>query len=133
VMFALSASLFLVARQAIEQAVYAEIDGEVQHAQNLLHYLVDQKGKPAIVDGKLVFGSWVANDDHSVVDAVKDLTGSTATLFQVKDGVPTGVTTNVPKPDGSGRAVGTVLAGPAKEAFDRGKSYAGVVPILGTD
>src|SRR5205807_978305 len=28
---------------------------------------------------------------------------------------------------------GTVLAGPAKEAFDRGQSYAGVVPILGVN
>ena len=36
------------------------------------------------------------------------------------------------KPDGSGRAVGTVLAGPALESVKVGKSYYGEVPILGT-
>jgi hypothetical protein len=41
------------------------------------------------------------------------------------------VTTIVPKPDGSGRAIGTVLAGPALEAIKQGKAYYGDVPILG--
>src|SRR6516162_8942086 len=40
--------------------------------------------------------------------------------------------TSVPKPDGSGRAVGTVLAGPALDSIKVGKSYYGEVPILGT-
>jgi methyl-accepting chemotaxis protein len=132
-MLVLAVGLLFVVRQSTERAIYTQVDQEVQHAQNLLHHLVKQKGQPSIVDGKLLFGTWVANDDHSVVDTVLDVTGATATLFQVKDGVPTRVTTNVPKPDGSGRAVGTVLAGPAKEAFDRGQSYAGTVPILGVN
>jgi hypothetical protein len=38
----------------------------------------------------------------------------------------------VPKPDGSGRAVGTVLAGPALESIKAGKAHYGEVPILGT-
>jgi hypothetical protein len=42
------------------------------------------------------------------------------------------VSTSVPKPDGSGRAVGTVLAGPALESIKGGKAYYGEVPILGT-
>jgi Cache 3/Cache 2 fusion domain len=42
------------------------------------------------------------------------------------------VSTSVPKPDGSGRAIGTVLAGPALESIKAGKNYYGEVPILGT-
>jgi Cache 3/Cache 2 fusion domain/LTXXQ motif family protein len=42
------------------------------------------------------------------------------------------VATNVPKPDGSGRAIGTVLAGPALESIKTGKAYYGKAPILGT-
>ena len=42
------------------------------------------------------------------------------------------VSTSVPKPDGSGRAIGTVLAGPALETIKAGKAYYGEVPILGT-
>jgi Single cache domain 3 len=38
----------------------------------------------------------------------------------------------LPKPDGSGRAVGTVLAGLALESIKAGNAYYGQVPILGT-
>jgi Cache 3/Cache 2 fusion domain len=43
------------------------------------------------------------------------------------------VSTNVPKPDGSGCATGTVLdpAGKAMAAINVGKPYYGEVPILG--
>ncbi len=45
----------------------------------------------------------------------------TATLFAKDGGEYVRVSTNAPKPDGSGRAVGTVLAGPALEAIKAGK------------
>ena len=41
------------------------------------------------------------------------------------------VATSVPKPDGTGRAIGTVLAGPALESLKAGRSFYGEVPILG--
>ena len=56
----------------------------------------------------------------------------TATLFANGGDEYVRVSTNVPKPDGSGRAVGTVLAGPALESIKAGKSYYGEVPILRT-
>jgi hypothetical protein len=37
----------------------------------------------------------------------------------------------LPKPDGSGRTIGTVLAGPALESIKAGKAFYGEVPILG--
>jgi hypothetical protein len=74
------------------------------------------------------------SNNFDIVDAVgmKDGKGMTATLFAKGGDEYVRVSTSVPKPDGSGRAVGTVLAGPALESIKVGKSYYGEVPILGT-
>jgi hypothetical protein len=82
----------------------------------------------------LYFGTTKMNNNLTVVDevATEDGRGMTATLF-VKDGDQyIRVATNVPKPDGSGRAIGTLLAGPALEAIRAGRAYHGKAPILGT-
>jgi hypothetical protein len=82
----------------------------------------------------LYFGTTKMNNNFTVVDEVaqEDGRGMTATLF-VKDGNEyIRVATNVPKPDGSGRAIGTVLASPALESIQAGKAYYGKAPILGT-
>ena len=42
------------------------------------------------------------------------------------------VATNVHKPDGSGRAIGTALAGAALLSIKAGNPYYGEVPVLGT-
>jgi hypothetical protein len=82
----------------------------------------------------LYFGTTKINNNFDIVDAVgkEDGKGMTATLFAKDGGEYVRVSTSVPKPDGSGRAVGTVLAGPALESIKSGKSYYGEVPILGT-
>jgi hypothetical protein len=41
------------------------------------------------------------------------------------------VATTVSNPDGSGRAIGTALAGPALDSIKAGKAFFGEVPILG--
>ncbi|MGB8633047.1 MAG: Cache 3/Cache 2 fusion domain-containing protein, partial [Xanthobacteraceae bacterium] len=73
-------------------------------------------------------------NNFDIVDAVgtKDSQGMTATLFAKGGDEYIRVSTSVPKRDGSSRAVGTVLAGPALESIKVGKSYYGDVPILGT-
>jgi len=91
-----------------------------------------------VVAGKevpaLYFGSTKMNNNFSVVDEIarEDGRGMTATLFVKSGDDYTRISTNVPKPDGSGRAIGTVLAGPALEAISAGKAYYGKAPILGT-
>src|SRR5919199_1523105 len=127
----LSGMLFVVVKQTVETTTFEQTKAEVIHAERMLHCLVDQKGRPAIVHGQLVFGRWVANHNYSIVDAVKNATGATASMFQLRaDGKLVRVATNVPKADGT-RAVGTILQGPAAAAFARGKNYIGINPILG--
>lgn len=97
------------------------------------------QGKEA-VGGKdapaLYFGSSKINNNFDVVDAVskEDGKGMTATFF-VKSGAEyIRVSTSVPKPDGSGRAIGTILdpAGKAIVEINAGKPFYGEVTILGT-
>jgi hypothetical protein len=93
-------------------------------------------GKDA-VGGKdapaLYFGSTKMNNNFAVVDEVakEGGQGMAATLFVKGGDEYIRVATNVQKPDGSGRAIGTVLAGPALESIKAGKPYYGEAPILG--
>lgn len=82
-----------------------------------------------VVDGKMMVGSYVLNDNYELPDKITKLWGGAATIFMGD----TRITTNVLKSDGS-RAIGTKLQGPAYEAiFKQGKSYRGEAPILGVD
>ena len=118
-------------------------DGRVQKSMATLKALTAKLG-PAKLDGRqavggkdapgLYFGSTLINNNFEIVDAVgkEDGSGMTATLF-AKDGEDyIRVSTSVPKPDGSGRAIGTVLAGPALASIKAGQAHYGEVPILGT-
>jgi diguanylate cyclase (GGDEF)-like protein len=133
----LSLALFAVGtvviiKTDIERSIYAATDARVQVGQNTLWDLVRAKGKPSLVRGTLRLGNWVANGDNSLVDHLRKLTGADATLFAVIAGVPTRIATTIRKADGS-RNVGTVLKGPARDAFDAGRSFAGVSPVAGRD
>lgn len=93
----------------------------------VLHQLLESRGEAKITDGKLTFGSYVANGNFEVVDKLAAIAGGTATIFQGD----MRVSTNVLKDDGS-RAIGTPLVGVAKSmVVDRGQPYRGEVEILG--
>jgi len=121
----------------------AQADQRVTKSMATLKAMTAKLGKPKLdgqeaVGGKdapaLYFGASKINNNFDIVDAVgkRDGEGMTATLFAKGVDEYIRVSTSVPKPDGSGRAVGTVLAGPALEAIKIGKPYYGEVPILGT-
>jgi len=122
---------------------FAQSDARVAKSMETLKAMTAKLGAPKVegteaVGGKdapaLHFGTTKINNNFEVVDAVgkEDGQGMTATLF-VKGGDEfIRVSTSVPKPDGSGRAIGTVLAGPALESIKAGKAHYGEVPILGT-
>jgi len=121
----------------------AQADPRVTKSMANLKAMTAKLGKPKL-DGQeavggndapgLYFGTTKINNNFDIVDAVgeRDGKGMTATLFAKGGGDFIRVSTSVPKPDGSGRAIGTVLAGPALESIKQGKSYYGEVPILGT-
>jgi methyl-accepting chemotaxis protein len=121
----------IVTTLVILNLMRAELTRQAMEYQNaklrVLHELLNQKGEPKVVDGKLQFGSYVANWNHEVVDKLTALTGGTATVF-LHD---TRISTNVLKEDGS-RAVGTPLVGPPRDyAINQGKPYRGEADILG--
>lgn len=84
----------------------------------------------------LYFGSAKINNNFDIVDAVskQDSKGMTATFFARSGDEYIRVSTSVPKPDGSGRAIGTILdpAGKAIAQIKQGKPFYGEVTILGT-
>lgn len=87
-------------------------------------------GKPA---SALYFGTTKVNNTFEVVDTVVRAHGGTATLFAKTGDEYVRVSTNVPKPDGSGRATGTILdpSGKAIAQINGGKPFYGEVTILG--
>src|SRR5262245_16877157 len=126
-------------------AGYAQNDPRVTKSMEALKVKADKLGAPRVegkeaVGGKdapaLYFGSTKINNNFDIVDAVskEDGKGMTATFF-VKSGEEyIRVSTSVPKPDGSGRAIGTILdpAGKAIVEIKQGKPFYGEVTILGT-
>lgn len=121
----------VIATVAILSLIRAELTQQAETYQNVkmkvFHELINEKGVPKITDGKLTFGTYVANGNYEVVDRLTSLVGGTATIFEGD----TRVSTNVKKDDGS-RAVGTPLVGAAKEVtIDRGQPYRGKADILG--
>jgi hypothetical protein len=134
---------FLATFMLMSGTGHAQADPRVAKSMETLKAMTAKLGAPK-VEGKeavgsknapaLYFGATKVNNNFDVVDAVgkEDGQGMTATLF-VKGGDEfIRVSTSVPKPDGSGRAIGTVLAGPALESIKAGKAHYGEVPILGT-
>jgi hypothetical protein len=139
----LAAGCFVATFMLMPSVGHAQADPRVTKSIETLKAMTAKLGAPKLegkeaVGGKdapaLYFGTTKINSNFDIVDAVgkEDGKGMTATLF-VKGGAEyIRVSTSVPKPDGSGRAIGTVLAGPALESIKAGKAYYGEVPILGT-
>ncbi|MGA2351266.1 MAG: Cache 3/Cache 2 fusion domain-containing protein [Terracidiphilus sp.] len=121
----------------IDQLSRAQVDS----AMRILEDQSQLKGVPSLkgtaaVGGKTVpdlhLGSESQVLSFAMVDHVKELAGGTATLFVWDGSSFIRVTTNVLKADGS-RAVGTALdpKGKAFAALSQGRSFSGVVDILG--
>ncbi len=126
---AFAAILFWVVQRDIARTLMDQTHSRVLTAQNVLRTLTDGYGPPHVVNGKLVFGEVIANDNLELIDKVKQTTGADATIFQVIDGKPIRVTTTLMK--GEERIIGTELVGPARAAFDKGQDFDGISPILG--
>ena len=134
---------FMAASVMAPSVGHAQADPRVTKSMETLKSMTAKLGAPKLegkdaVGGKeapaLYFGTTKVNNNFDIVDAIgkEDGKGMTATLFAKSGDEYIRVSTSVPKPDGSGRAMGTVLAGPALESIKAGKAHYGEVPILGT-
>jgi methyl-accepting chemotaxis protein len=87
---------------------------------------------PGVSAPNLAFGGHAQALNFGLVDKVKELTGSSATLFAKNNDEFIRITTNVQKPDGT-RAIGTKLdpTGAAIKQIREGREFLGVVDILG--
>lgn len=80
----------------------------------------------------LFFGDRKINSNYDVVDSIRRTHSATATIFVKQGDEFVRISTNVLTPEGK-RGIGTQLArNPAYEAVTVGKSYCGVVDVLGT-
>jgi hypothetical protein len=124
----------LVAASVIAQSIgHAQADPRVTKSMETLKSMTVKLGAPKLevnevvgVAPALYFGSTKINNNFDIVDAVgkEDGQGMTATLFAKSKGDEyIRVSTSVPKPDGSGRAVGTVPKGPALGSIKAGKAH----------
>ena len=134
---------FMAASVMAPSVGHAQADPRVTKSMETLKSMTAKLGAPKLegkdaVGGKeapaLYFGTTKVNNNFDIVDAIgkEDGRGMTASLFAKSGDEYIRVSTSVPKPDGSGRAMGTVLAGPALESIKAGKAHYGEVPILGT-
>ncbi len=127
---AFAAVLLFVVRRDISQTVSAEVRARVRSAAQVQRSFTSAEGETHLTaDGKLAFGSTIANGDTALVDRVKDITGADASIFQIVDGKPVRVATTLVQDDK--RIIGTELTGPARAAFDKGQDYDGVTASLG--
>jgi hypothetical protein len=142
---AVAAGCFVAASFLFSSTGFAQADPRVATSMASLKAMSAKMGAPKLegketVGGKeapaLYFGTRKINNDYEVVDAIskEDGKGMTATLFVKSGDEYVRVSTSVPKPDGSGRAIGTILDpnGKAIAEIRQGKPFYGEVAILGT-
>ena len=123
----------------------AQTDSRVERSMADLKAMVAKLGMPRLegeemVGGKnaptLYFGSTKISNNFDLIDAFSKQDGEveSATFFVKSGDEYIRVSTNVQKPDGSGRAIGTVLdsAGKVIVEIKKGKPFYGEVTILGT-
>jgi hypothetical protein len=139
----LAAGCFIATAMLMPSIANAQADPKVQTSMAALKAATAKLGSPKaegtdVVSGKnaaaLYFGTAKMNNNFEVVDAVVKENGGTATLFAKTGDEYVRIATNVPKPDGSGRATGTILdpKGKAIVAINKGEAFYGEVTILET-
>ncbi|HNX95888.1 MAG TPA: Cache 3/Cache 2 fusion domain-containing protein [Holophaga sp.] len=135
----------LIGKTSLQNALTISDDLLMAQVKASMHVLMAEAGKlGAPVQGPearvgsetvpgLLFGKTPQANRFELPDSVTAMTGGTATLFSRRGDQFIRISTNVKKADGS-RAVGTQLdpTGQAHAALRSGKSFYGVVDILGS-
>ncbi|NKN37927.1 methyl-accepting chemotaxis protein [Agrobacterium sp. a22-2] len=125
---AIASTLVETAARATQQEMLALAQHSLDNNLQILQAELRQRGDAVVRDGVLFYGGTRINDDTTIVDAVREKAGGTATIF-LGD---LRISTNVTKPDGS-RAVGTRLTAETviETVLRQGKVFRGEAEILG--
>jgi diguanylate cyclase (GGDEF)-like protein len=130
VVFALC--MLTLIKTEMQQEIYRATALRVRMGQEMLLAALGAKGRPSLSGGTLRLGRWIANGDNSLVDELRIVAGTDASLFAVIAGQPHLVTTSIVSSSGS-RNIGVQLRGPARAAFDAGHGYSGRSLVAGQD
>ncbi len=88
-------------------------------------------GNPKISDSKMMFGDYIVNGNYDIVDEIKAETGGEVTVFQVKDGSATRVSTTVHDANGN-RLVGTSVSDTVYDTVVQNRqTYEGRADVFG--
>ncbi len=119
----LEGDLLLLERQISSEGVLFLDEGRM-----IKENLINQVTKDTLTKGipKLQAGLRYLNDDTEIVDDIQEITGATATIFQLVDDKLLRISTNVRKTTGE-RATGTYIPAdsPVFQAIMRGETYRG--------
>jgi len=128
---ALALVLVLVIHRLVSTEMERQILEKQESSNKIAWQVLEGAGAGFRVEGdKLFVGDTLLNGNDAIVDRIQSIAGGGVATIFLGD---TRIATNVMKPDGSGRAVGTKLA--RNEAYQavlgEGKSFRGKVEILG--
>jgi methyl-accepting chemotaxis protein len=88
-------------------------------------------GNANIVNGNMVVGDYVVNNDQSIVDSIKSKTNADTSIFRVNDGSAIRISTTTLNDDGS-RALGTSVSSQVYDTVvNKGQTYTGRAQVLG--
>jgi methyl-accepting chemotaxis protein len=130
VFIAFAAALLLVVRRDVAQTVTGEMSERVATAAKVMRGATDAAGAPRLTrDGKLVFGTTVADGNDGLVDRVKELTGAEAVVYRVAAGKTAAVATTFIRDDK--RVLGVALRGAPLASFEADHDFDGVTSLDG--
>ena len=117
-----------------KQYIDAVFDGGAEHLESIksvVSYSFYSLGEPKISDGKMMFGDYTVNEKYDIVDNLKADVGGEVTVFQVKDGSATRVSTTVIDQNGN-RVIGTTVSDTVYNAVvQKGQTYQGRAMVIG--
>lgn len=114
------------------------IDATFTVAESSLHStmavardLLYTKGSASIVNGNMIVGDYVVNNDQSIVDSIKSKTNADASIFRVNDVSATRISTTTINDDGS-RALGSTVSSDVYDiVVKKSQTYTGRAEVLG--
>jgi len=132
IMVALTVAIDILVVRQTRAGLETQFGTEAGTSVAFLKFLTDQKGSATLRDGKLEFGGWGATNEFTLVDQTRNLAGSEATMFQLKDGEFVHIATTFRTATGE-RAVDIPLQGDAAAALKAGNGYTGRSLLFGQE